>query len=328
MPEFKDFEGQSAHLTRLRREFSDGTYAHAYLFAGPKGTGKRSVARLLAMTALCEGGGEKPCGACGPCRRVMADTHPDVHTVQPEKGKRDISVGVMRDTLDEVGVHAFEDGAKIFIIPDADRMNQQAQNSLLKTLEEPPDNTVFILTTARMAALLPTVRSRLRLVRFHALDYPAAAGRLEALGMQKEKAAAAARLSQGCVGRALELDDETMEGRKALSAQLFGVHRASAIPAVTDAYKDDKTDREQLLYDVEGIVRDVLAAQAGGLELEETLFAAEARAYASRVPVEGGLKLMRAVQTARRMLTSHVTFTAVLETILLEVAEEYRQWPW
>ncbi|MBR1407895.1 MAG: DNA polymerase III subunit delta' [Clostridia bacterium] len=328
MPAFKDFEGQSAHIARLHREFSARAFSHAYLFAGPEGTGKRSVARLLAMAALCERGMDGPCGECGPCRRVLADTHPDVHTVQPEKGKRDITVGVMRSVLDEVNVHSFEDGAKIFLIPDADKMNSQAQNSLLKTLEEPPENTVFILSTARPAALLPTVRSRLRLVRFHALETAAAAKRLEELGFPAERAAAAARLSQGCVGKGLQMDEGMLERRRQLSAALFGVHGVEDIPAVTDAYKDEKLDRAQLLSDVEDIVRDVMAAQAGALKLEETVYPDGARDYAARVPLSGGVKLMGAVQTAQQMLTSHVSFQGVLETILLEIAEEYGQWPW
>ena len=86
---FEDFAGQSAHLAQLQRDFSRHAFVHAYLFAGPRGTGKRSVARLCAMAALCRGEGEKPCGQCGPCRRVLGGTHPDVHTVLPEKDKVD-----------------------------------------------------------------------------------------------------------------------------------------------------------------------------------------------------------------------------------------------
>ena len=88
-------------------------------------------------------GEKKPCGACGPCRRVLSGTHPDVHTVVPEKGKQIIGVGVMREVLDTVSVKSFEDGAKVILIPQAERMNAAAQNCLLKTLEEPPERTVF-----------------------------------------------------------------------------------------------------------------------------------------------------------------------------------------
>ena len=84
---FADLAGQSALIGQLQSDFARGRYVHAYLLTGPGGTGKRSAAQLCAMAALCRGK-KKPCGACGPCRRVLSGTHPDVHTVVPEKGKQ------------------------------------------------------------------------------------------------------------------------------------------------------------------------------------------------------------------------------------------------
>ena len=326
MLRLSDFYGQSAQIPALHRAFSGHAFAHAYLFAGPAGTGKRSVARLLAMAALCGRGADGPCGECGPCRRVLADTHPDVHAVEPEKGKRDITVGVMRDVLEAVSVRSFEDGAKFFLIPDADRMNPQAQNCLLKTLEEPPEGTAFILTTARPAALLPTVRSRLRLVRFHPLGREETEGRLRALGFDAERARSAALMAQGCVGAALGIGEERLRERQALGRSVFSVRSPADIPRVTDAYKDEKLDRRALLCELEGIVRDALLSQAGGGDMPAA--PEEARRYAAAVPAEGGLRLMAAVQRAQRMQESHVGFAGVLESVLLEVAEEYRRWPW
>ena len=132
---FADLAGQSALIGQLQHDFARGSYVHAYLLTGPGGTGKRSAAQLCTMAALCRGE-HKPCGACGPCRRVLSGTHPDVHTVVPEKGKQIIGVGVMREMLDIVAVKSFEDGAKVILIPQAERMNAAAQNCLLKTLEE------------------------------------------------------------------------------------------------------------------------------------------------------------------------------------------------
>ena len=111
---FEDFAGQSAHIARLKADFSSGKNVHAYLFSGPRGTGKRSVARLCAMTALCRGE-RRPCGACGPCRRVLSDTHPDVHTIIPEKGKKTIGVDALREVIGEVSTRSFEDGVKVML---------------------------------------------------------------------------------------------------------------------------------------------------------------------------------------------------------------------
>ena len=152
---FADLAGQSALIGQLQHDFARGSYVHAYLLTGPGGTGKRSAAQLCAMAALCRGE-HKPCGACGPCRRVLSGTHPDVHTVVPEKGKQIIGVGVMREMLDTVAVKSFEDGAKVILIPQAERMNAAAQNCLLKTLEEPVPGTIFLLMTESPSLLLPT----------------------------------------------------------------------------------------------------------------------------------------------------------------------------
>ena len=219
MPAFEDFEGQSAHIARLHSDFERGVFVHAYLLAGPKGTGKRSVARLCAMTALCKGQ-KKPCGVCGPCRRVLAGTHPDVHTVEPEKGKKTIGVDVLREAIDEVGTKSFEDGAKIMLFPEAERMTPAAQNCLLKTLEEPPAGTVFFLMTDQPGALLPTIVSRCRVIRFHPLSVEDAARRLVALGGPEESAMRRARMAEGCVGQALAIEEERLTLLSQLTATL------------------------------------------------------------------------------------------------------------
>ena len=325
--QFQDFQGQSQHIERLRREFAAHSFSHAYLFTGPAGTGKRSVARLAAAAALCRGE-DKPCGVCGPCRRVAAGTHPDVHELLPETGKRDIGVAVVRAALSEVSVRAFEDGAKVFLVPQADRLSPQAQNALLKTLEEPPDGTVFILCTDKPSALLPTVASRLRIIRFHPLSQEAATQRLMQLGVPQARASALAALTGGLIGPALAMDEGAIDARKQLQSRIFSIRRVSDIPAVAAQYKDEKLDRQAFLDSLEGIVRDLLAARASGVPLSPELCDAAALAYGAAVPLQGMLSLMEKVQEARRMMGSYVSFAALLERILLEMTEEYKRWPW
>ncbi|MBP3656555.1 MAG: DNA polymerase III subunit delta' [Clostridia bacterium] len=327
MRSFDDFRGQSAHIGQLHEDFARGTNVHAYLFAGPKGTGKRSVAQLCVMTALCRGQ-EKPCGVCGPCRRVLGGAHPDVHFVLPEKGKKSIGVDVIREAIAEVGVSAFEAGGKAMLIPDAERMTPQAQNCLLKTLEEPPQGTVFFLITDQPGALLPTIISRCRVVRFHPLSTEEAAARLCALGLGAQDAQRRARLAGGCVGQALDIDEGQMELRLALSEAVFSVRSPGGVLAVVNAYKDDKERQAQVMDAVEGIVRDILAAQAGGAPIEEAGYAPQAEAYAKKAPLESGLALQRAVMRARMMLGSNVAFASAFESILLKVSEEYTRWSW
>ena len=327
MLSFDDFAGQSAHIAQLHSDFAAHTFVHAYLFAGPKGTGKRSVARLCAMTAVCRGE-HKPCGVCGPCRRVLADTHPDVHTVEPAKGKATIGVDALRDVIEEVSVRAFEDGAKALIFPEADRMTAQAQNCLLKTLEEPPQDTVFFLVTDQPAMLLSTIVSRCRTIRFHPLSIEAAARRLTALGLDGADAMRRARMADGCVGQALEIDQERMALRERLTHDVFSVRRAGDVPAAVNAYKDVKEQKTQVLDVLEGAVRDILLAQSGRMDIADAGYAREAEAYARSVPLAGGLRLAGAVARARRMVAGNVAFASAFESILFILTEEYSQWSW
>ena len=327
MPAFADFAGQSAHIARLAEEFSTGGFVHAYLFSGPKGTGKRSVARLCAMTALCRGA-HKPCGVCGPCRRVLGDTHPDVHTVLPEKGKKSIGVDALRGVIEEAATRSFEDGVKVMLVPEAERMTPAAQNCLLKTLEEPPEGTVFFLITDQPGALLATIVSRCRVVRFHPLSQKEAEARLIALGLEPGDAARRARMAEGCVGQALAIDEAQLELRRSLTQDVFSVRSPRDALAVVNRYKDDKARAETALDVLDCAVRDILLAQAGGEPLDGAGYDASAESYARAVPEGEVLALAQTVMRARKMLGSNVAFASVLEMILLKVAEEYTQWRW
>ena len=320
MLSFEDFRGQSAHLAQLRSDFAAHTFVHAYMLCGPKGTGKHSVARLCAMAAVCRGE-----GVCGPCRRILSDTHPDLHTVLPEKGKQTIGVGVLRDVLAQVGVKSFEGTTKAILFPQAQKMTPAAQNCLLKTLEEPPQDTVFFLITDQPGALLPTIVSRCRVIRFHPLSVEDAAKRLTALGEEPGAALRKARMAEGCVGQALEIDEGRLELLEQLTNDVFSVHRPGDVLSVVSRYKDDKERQRQAMDLLEGIVRDVLLAQAGA---EDVCLAAQAAAYAKSVPLSGGLKLSAAVTRARMMMASNVSFVSAFESVLLVISEEYAKWPW
>ena len=328
MRTFEDFCGQSAHIAQLRADFSAHTFVHAYLLCGPRGTGKRSVARLCAMAAVCRGEGAKPCGACGPCRRILSDSHPDLHTVLPEKGKQTIGVDVMREMIAEVGVKSFEDTTKAILIPEAERMTAAAQNCLLKTLEEPPQDTVFFLITDQPGAMLPTIVSRCRVIRFHPLSVQDCEKRLIALGQPPQEAARRARMAEGCVGQALAIDGQRLALMEQVTRDAFSVRHARDVLPIVNLYKDDK-ERQKIVLDLlETAVRDILLAQAGRMPLEGGGYAPQAEAYARAVPLTGGLQLSSCVKKARMMIAGNVSFALALESILLEISEEYARWPW
>lgn len=154
---FESLLGNQRIKDNLAGSIRDGKIAHFYLISGPEGSGKHTLARLLAAAIECADHG--PCLSCPVCRKVMADTHPDVIWVD-EPEKRTVSVSLMRQVREEIYVRPNEADRKIYILPRGQDMTIEAQNALLKVLEEPPRYGVFILLTDNPEKLLPTVRSR------------------------------------------------------------------------------------------------------------------------------------------------------------------------
>jgi DNA polymerase-3 subunit delta' len=234
---FAEVIAQERAISSLRAALRRGTLHHAYLFAGPPGVGKGLVARLLAQAVNCESGApaadghrEDPCGKCGPCRKIAEGNHPDVVVLSEERAmvkagrweaksgrspSRDIVVDQIRDLVDHrLALRRYEGRRRVVIIDPADAMNPQAQNALLKTLEEPPDATTLVLVASAADSLLPTIRSRCLRVPFGPIPAEAIARRLEADGHAPDRARLAAALSGGSLGGALAADDEEMGARR------------------------------------------------------------------------------------------------------------------
>ncbi|MEQ1632809.1 MAG: AAA family ATPase [Planctomycetota bacterium] len=154
--------GQGALLARVTRRARLLRMHHAMVIAGPTGSGKSVVARWLAAALLCPSDLDldMPCGVCRTCRRVQSGAHPDLHVLTPEKDKREVKVDAVRALLDVLLHHAVEGRARVVLLDPASALNVEGQNALLKTLEEPGEQTYLLLPTARPELLLPTVRSR------------------------------------------------------------------------------------------------------------------------------------------------------------------------
>ena len=134
--------------------------SHAYLISGPAGSGKETLARLMAAAMVCTGGGERPCGTCPACKKARANIHPDITLAAPLEGKREILVDQIRQIRADAYIRPNEAERKVYIIKDAQTMNPSAQNSILKLLEEGPVYAAFLLLCDNPGALLPTIRSR------------------------------------------------------------------------------------------------------------------------------------------------------------------------
>ncbi len=182
--------GQEHVKDVLRSALEQGRVGHAYLFSGPRGVGKTTTARLIAMTANCTTPGLKPCGECESCLSVRAGNHPDVLEIDAASNN---SVDDVRELREKVGLSAMRGGKKIYILDEAHMMSRAAFNALLKTLEEPPEHVIFILATTEPEKIIPTILSRCQHYRFRRLTPEEIAGKLAGIaqkeGVQAEPAA-------------------------------------------------------------------------------------------------------------------------------------------
>lgn len=155
---FDGFAGNDAVKRRLSGAFSGGRVGHGYLLCGPEGSGKHTLARILAAAMQCTGS-EVPCGVCEGCRKAFAGVHPDIITVD-DPDHKSMTVDPIRAARSDMFIRPNEGKRKVYIIPRGQDMNENAQNALLKILEEPPDYGVFLILSVNAGRLLPTVRSR------------------------------------------------------------------------------------------------------------------------------------------------------------------------
>ena len=162
---FEGLLGNERLKENLRMSVGRGRISHFYLISGPAGSGKRTLARLLAAAILCQGEG-KPCLACNACRKVLGGNHPDCITVE-DPDHKNVAVKIVRDARADMYVMPNESSRKIYIFPQ--ELGVEGQNALLKVLEEPPEYGVFILLSDNPEKLLPTVRSRCTELRLLAL---------------------------------------------------------------------------------------------------------------------------------------------------------------
>jgi len=201
--------GNERAISLLRGSIEQDRVAHAYLFTGPAGIGKGLVAREFAKALNCDRGGPQPCDECVSCRKIDHGTHPDVLWFRPAGAMRMIRVEQVAEFMQAASLRPYEGRWKVFILVDADRLNVQSQNKVLKTLEEPAPNTAIILTSALPEALLPTIRSRCQRIAFHPIAREAVERFLiERHEATPERATVAASLAQGSLAAAIELLDE------------------------------------------------------------------------------------------------------------------------
>ena len=158
--DFKDIIGNDMIKDHFKKAIENNKISHAYILTGEAGTGRKSIANAFSMALLCEKGGKEPCMVCHSCKQVLSGNHPDLIYVKHEK-PNSIGVDDIREQInDTIMIRPYSSYYKIYIVDEAEKMTVQAQNALLKTIEEPPSYAVIILITTNQEAFLPTILSR------------------------------------------------------------------------------------------------------------------------------------------------------------------------
>lgn len=315
---FEQFIGNEKIVQRLRSKLREERFPHAVIFAGPEGVGKRTCAIFVAKALNCpEAGPADFCDACSQCRKIDAGVHPDVLTIGLEEEASEIKIAQIRDLMETLSLRPLEGRKKVFIIDPADAMNASAANALLKGLEEPPEDSHFILLSSSPQSLLATVRSRCQTYPF----LPLSLEQMRQFGSDE----LALRWSRGSIGALKALDLDLLRERRESALDFLEI----AIQAKDDQFREligasadlsrSKNDfdsnmdtiavlLEDLLYIREGLSRSII-----NIDLEPRL-----RKLAESIQSD---QLSRAADFLRTMeiyLNTHVNRQMLTDVLAVE----------
>lgn len=322
---FEEIRGNTPLVEQLRRSAASGRSSHAYLFLGGAGAGKRLIANTFAKALQCEGE-KRPCDSCKSCHAFNHGNHPDVIYFQPLKNGKTYTIEDVREQLLEtVDLKPFQYEKKIYIIEKADTLNIQSQNALLKTLEEPPAHVVFLLLAERAETFLPTILSRVVVMKIRPLSAETIADYLMQAGHLAEESHILSAYAQGRIGQALELVED--EGFREMRQDILG--KLEALPSMSegDAYllaKDLEGYKNDLRFlDIMELwYRDLLTAKS--LREEGYLIQRDKKDAIFRAAKEPAALLAKraaAVRTARMRLAQNANFRLTMEVMLMDLKE-------
>lgn len=328
MAKFQDIIGQEQIKEHLQNALSTGKVSHAYIINGERFSGKEYIAKLFAMALQCERDGIEPCQECHSCRQALSDNQPDIIRVTHEK-PGSIGVDDIRAQINgDIAIKPYSSPRKIYIVNEAEKMTVQAQNALLKTLEEPPAYAVILLLTTNVNAFLPTILSRCVVLNMKPVaDEKVKKYLMEELQVPDYKADVCVAFARGNVGKAKQLAssedfEKVKEEALALLKYVQDMDVTEMIAAIRkiSEYKLDVNDYLDILtiwY------RDVLLFKATG-DANHLVFREELsniRRVAGRTSYEGIEKVIRSLEKAKSRLDANVNFDLAMELLLMDMKE-------
>ncbi len=328
MSGFKDIVGHKQTIEHLRHAMESGKISHAYLIQGAAGSGKMLLAETFAAALQCENGKDDVCGTCHSCRQAAGHNHPDIIYLTHEKPKS-ISVKEIREQLvDDVSIRPYNGKYKIYIVAEAEKMTDGAQNALLKTLEEPPAYAVILLLTENAAMLRETIHSRCVTLNLKPVpDNEVKKYLMEHLEIPDYQADICVAFAQGSIGKAVSLaSSEEFHAIKASAMQLLNNVRqmevSELIPAIKNIvqYKISVNDYLDILA---VWFRDVLYFKATR-DVDGIIFRDEFKSIRNNASIssyEGLETILAAIQKAKIRLDANVNFELTMELLFLTIKE-------
>lgn len=317
---FADIIGQEKSLRLLRGALANHRLHHAYLFTGPEGVGKRTTAMMMAMALHCVERQGDACGRCIECARIRNRNHPDIREIEPLPGKKEITIQQIRSLEKDLQLRSFSGGRKVAILDPAALLNQPSQNALLKTLEEPPKDSLLILISPSAGALLPTLRSRCLRVSFGPITRQLLADYLSSRkGVPAEEAQLLAALSMGSLGMALAIkDSESRATRREWSLRLAALGRGDYHGAmkIAEELASDREEALDFLRWLQSWYRDLLAQRFGQEELVNLDLLPELQLKGAKATVDGILLCAAQTGEAPEKIQRNLNRRMVLEQLL------------
>ncbi len=324
---FQDILGHDTIKQHFQKAIELHKVSHAYILAGEAGMGRKSLAHAFALTLLCEKGGSQPCMNCHACKQVLSGNHPDLIHVTHEK-PASIGVDDIREQIhDTIMIRPYSSYYKIYIVDEAEKMTIQAQNALLKTIEEPPSYAVIILLTTNGDLFLPTILSRCVQLKLKPLqDSVISEYLVEALGVSESEARLYAAFARGNLGKAIKLcgSEEFKDMYKRLLAMLRNIRNMD----ISDLLEFIKKIKEEMdIYECLDFMqvwyRDALMFKVTN-DANLLIFKEEYSTISEmsrQIGYDGFENILQAIEKARVRLEANVNMELAMELMFLVMKE-------
>lgn len=328
MAGFSDIIGHKQIIEHLQKAIAYGKVSHAYIFNGPEKSGKRMLAEAFAMTLQCEGKQDNPCLECHSCKQAQSHNQPDIIYLTHEKPATISVDDIRRQVNNDIAIKPYASPYKIYIIDEAEKMNVQAQNALLKTIEEPPAYGIILLLTTNADTFLPTILSRCITLNLKAVpDAEIKAHLMKAYQIPDYQADVCVAFAQGNVGKAIQLaGNEDFIELKNSALQLLKRIKDIELYEMMEAVKQISQYKLQIndYFDLLMIwYRDVLLYKATA-DINSLIFKDEVydiKKQANISSYSGIETILEALEKAKLRLNANVNFDLVMELLLLNMKE-------